>query len=164
MILVHDEGTDFILCCGDDISDEKMFTVRLQWCVLCFVFRVSGSLITPILHFIISTPFESIYSDSLSFRTLPSWATSRMPSRFLPSLAAIQSLQDMQMSSPHIRDPMYCYTVAVGKKPSRASSWVNDAQAVAELLVTLSMGEQERPFRNRGDARVRPVSLSRNSR
>jgi trehalose 6-phosphate synthase/phosphatase len=27
--LIHDEGTDFILCCGDDISDEKMFTVSL---------------------------------------------------------------------------------------------------------------------------------------
>ena len=24
--LVHDEGVDFILCMGDDISDEKMFT------------------------------------------------------------------------------------------------------------------------------------------
>jgi hypothetical protein len=56
------------------------------------------------------------------------------------------SSEDMQMSSAHtsdIRDPMYCYTVAVGRKPSRASNWVENAQAVAELLVTLSKGEQE---------------------
>jgi hypothetical protein len=40
-----------------------------------------------------------------------------------------------------IRDPMYCYTVAVGKKPSHASHWVEDAEAVALLLVTLTKGE-----------------------
>jgi hypothetical protein len=67
-----------------------------------------------------------------------------MPRRFLPSLLGSDpSFQDMQMSSPHIRDPMYCYNVTVGKKPSHASSWVNDAQAVAELLVNFSMGEQD---------------------
>jgi hypothetical protein len=40
-----------------------------------------------------------------------------------------------------IRDPMYCYTVAVGKKPSHASQWVEDAEAVAHLLVALTKGE-----------------------
>ncbi len=60
-----------------------------------------------------------------------------------PVVGSDPSIQDMPMSTPHIRDPMYCYTVAVGKKPSHASSWVNDAQAVAELLVILSRGEQE---------------------
>jgi hypothetical protein len=40
-----------------------------------------------------------------------------------------------------IRDPMYCYTIAVGKKPSHASQWVDDAEAVAHFLVTMTKGE-----------------------
>ena len=28
--ILHDDGLDFVLCMGDDISDEKMFTVRLR--------------------------------------------------------------------------------------------------------------------------------------
>jgi len=64
----------------------------------------------------------------------------------IPPVVGSDPSQDMQMASPHIsdiRDPMYCYTVAVGKKPSRASSWVEDAEAIADLLVTLSKGKQE---------------------
>jgi trehalose 6-phosphate synthase/phosphatase len=103
--LIHDEGTDFILCCGDDISDEKMFTS-----VFSYIAEMG---------------------DEQNAKPIP------------PVVGSDPSIQDMPMSTPHIRDPMYCYTVAVGKKPSHASSWVNDAQAVAELLVILSRGEQE---------------------
>ena len=56
-----------------------------------------------------------------------------------------ESADDTQMTDvrpvTEIRDPMYCYTVAVGKKPSHATYWVQDAEAVAHLLVTLTKGE-----------------------
>lgn len=39
-----------------------------------------------------------------------------------------------------VRDPLYCYTVAVGKKPTHASQWVHDAEEVADLLVALTSG------------------------
>jgi hypothetical protein len=56
-----------------------------------------------------------------------------------------ESADDAQMTDIRratvIRDPMYCYTVSVGKKPSHASHWVQDAEAVAHLLVTLTKGE-----------------------
>jgi hypothetical protein len=55
-----------------------------------------------------------------------------------------ESCDDAQMPdvrATKIRDPMYCYTVAVGKKPSHASHWVEDAEAVAHLLVTLAKGD-----------------------
>jgi hypothetical protein len=37
-----------------------------------------------------------------------------------------------------IQDPMYCYTIAVGKKQSHASQWVDDAEAVTHFLVTMA--------------------------
>ena len=40
-----------------------------------------------------------------------------------------------------IPDPMYCFTCAVGKKPSSASMYVTDAQEVANALVLLAKGE-----------------------
>jgi hypothetical protein len=40
-----------------------------------------------------------------------------------------------------IQDPVYCYTIADSKKLSHASQWVDDAEAVAHLLVTLTKGE-----------------------
>lgn len=40
-----------------------------------------------------------------------------------------------------IKDPLYCFTVAVGKKSSHASTYVNDAQEVANALVMLARGE-----------------------
>lgn len=49
--------------------------------------------------------------------------------------------QMMDAQASEIKDPMYCYTVAVGKKPSHASQWVENAEAVANLLVTLTKSE-----------------------
>lgn len=62
----------------------------------------------------------------------------------IPPVAG-ESYDDAQMhdvQATEIRDPMYCYTVAVGKKASHASQWVEDAEAVAHLLVTLTKGEE----------------------
>jgi trehalose 6-phosphate synthase/phosphatase len=39
-------------------------------------------------------------------------------------------------------DPMYCYTCAVGKKPSHASTYVTDSTEVAKALVLLAKGEE----------------------
>jgi hypothetical protein len=56
-----------------------------------------------------------------------------------------ESSDDAQMMDVRqvmeIRDPMYCYTISVGLKPSHASHWVQDAEAIAHLLVTLTKGE-----------------------
>jgi trehalose 6-phosphate synthase/phosphatase len=40
-----------------------------------------------------------------------------------------------------VKDPLYSFTVAVGKKSSHASTYVNDAQEVANALVMLARGE-----------------------
>lgn len=42
---------------------------------------------------------------------------------------------------PVVKDPLYSFTVAVGKKSSHASTYVNDAQEVANALVMLARGE-----------------------
>ena len=43
-------------------------------------------------------------------------------------------------TSQNKNKPMYCYTVTVGRKPSKASQYVDDAKDVADLLVTMSGG------------------------
>ena len=58
-----------------------------------------------------------------------------------------RSASDQSMEAPasavitkrnNLDDPMYCYTVAVGKKPSRASQYVDDARDVANLLIMMT--------------------------
>lgn len=86
--LVHGEGTNFILCCGDNISDEKMFMARLQCvCAAVLVFRVSGSLYS-YSYTKSLTPFESNLFYSLSFRTLPSWARDEQNATPIPPVVA----------------------------------------------------------------------------
>jgi trehalose 6-phosphate synthase/phosphatase len=52
-----------------------------------------------------------------------------------------EPMEDERGGSQGLRDPMYCYTVAVGKKPSHASMWVTDASEVANALVVLAKGD-----------------------
>lgn len=47
----------------------------------------------------------------------------------------------VHMTDKPVPDPMYCFTCAVGKKPSHASMYVTDAQEVADALVLLAKGE-----------------------
>lgn len=47
----------------------------------------------------------------------------------------------LSLAEKPISDPMYCFTCAVGKKPSSASMWVTDAQEVAHALVRLARGD-----------------------
>ena len=105
------DGVDFILCFGDDISDEKMFTS-----VSSFLSEVGDDSN--------ATPSPAVVNED-GTRESSSQATS-------------------DQAICRIRDPTYCYTVAVGKKPSHASMYVNDAQEVASALVLLAKGEYPR--------------------
>ena len=58
-----------------------------------------------------------------------------------------RSASDQSMEAPayavitkrnNLDAPMYCYTMAVGKNPSRASQNVDDARDVANLLITMT--------------------------
>jgi trehalose 6-phosphate synthase/phosphatase len=100
-------GVDFVLCFGDDISDEKMFTS-----VFSFIAEMED--------------------DATAFKPSPPVVTDD------GRLVVDNDMMHHQASLAKIRDPMYAFTVAVGKKTSHASSFVNDAQEVANALVVLA--------------------------
>ena len=109
------EGVDFILCCGDDISDEKMFSS-----VYNFLSEMgdghahqSGSGVPPV--------FED------------------QPSRNAPTIP-IENMMDTTQLVSKVPDQIYAFTVAVGKKETHACTYVNDAQEVANALVMLAGG------------------------
>lgn len=104
------DGLDFILCFGDDISDEKMFTS-----VYSFTSDQED-----LSHSEASPP---VFDESGKFED--------------PS-TSMETDEKMKTAIP---DPQYAFTVAVGKKPSHACSYVNDAQEVANALVMLAQGE-----------------------
>ena len=54
---------------------------------------------------------------------------------------SLEPTADWSQYSTQVTDPMYCYTCAVGKKPSHASTYVTDAAEVARVLVLLAKGE-----------------------
>jgi len=98
------EGIDFILCMGDDISDEKMFTS-----VFSYIAEIGDEENAP--------PTPPVIGETAD---------------------------DANMKPPKslvARDPMYNFTVAVGKKPSHASQWVTDAVEVGNLLVRVAGGQ-----------------------
>jgi len=103
----HVEPIDFVLCLGDDISDEKMFTS-----VFSFIAEMGDEAR--------SNPDPPVVDQNGALETPPDW--SKIKTR--------------------IKDPLYCYTCAVGKKPSHASFYVNDAQEVAQALVLLARGQE----------------------
>lgn len=95
-------GIDFILCMGDDISDEKMFTS-----VYSFVAEIGDE--------------DNVQPN--------------------PPIVGEDPNARQSLKVTVARDPMYAYSVAVGKKPSHASHWVADGMEVASLLVHLSGGK-----------------------
>jgi len=103
------DGVDFILCFGDDISDEKMFTS-----VLTFIADQEDE-----RHSEASPP---VFDESGKFEEVSSMDTDGTTKAVIP-------------------DPQYAFTVAVGKKPTHACTYVNDAQEVANALVMLAQGE-----------------------
>ncbi|CAB9521106.1 trehalose-phosphate synthase [Seminavis robusta] len=101
----HPEGIDFILCFGDDISDEKMFTS-----VFSYIAEMGDEKN--------AKPSPPVLNEDGSVDT------------------------PMELSNECVvRNPLYSYTVAVGRKASHASTYVNDAQEVANALVLLAKGE-----------------------
>lgn len=104
----HSEPIDFVLCLGDDISDEKMFTS-----VLSFIAEMGDEAR--------AVPDPPVVDRDGTLEDPPDWST-------------IQT---------KVKDPLYCYTCAVGKKPSHASFYVNDAQEVAKSLILLARGQED---------------------
>jgi len=104
------DGVDFILCMGDDVSDEKMFTS-----VFSFVSEMDEdySNVIPSPPVIKSTD-NFVLAESRLFDETPS------------------------VKCKSIDDSIYAFTITVGKKPSHASQFVHDAKDVADILVTIS--------------------------
>lgn len=102
------DGVDFVLCIGDDVSDEKMFSA-----VYSFAAELGDS--------------SSDHRSPLLFDEHGETETADM---------------DTTSGQTLIPDPMYSFTVAVGKKPTQAASYVNDSYEVANALVMLASGEQ----------------------
>lgn len=105
-------GVDFILCMGDDVSDEKMFTS-----VFSFAAEMDAD------HAIVD-----------------------------PSPPVVNMLSGAPLPAPHVETPTvrrgdatapFAFTVAVGKKSSNASQYVDDAEDVADLLVKMAAGSDD---------------------
>lgn len=102
---------DFCLCLGDDISDEKMFTS-----VFSFIAEMSD--------------------PTANHMDPPCINEDGKVQEESPDAEAVLA---KKVASP--ADPMYCFTCAVGKKPSHASMYVTDAQEVANAICLLAKGE-----------------------
>jgi trehalose 6-phosphate synthase/phosphatase len=116
---VAGDGVDFILCFGDDVSDEKMFTSVFTFMAELGDETNCQSGVPPVFGDEGSSPNSNNNDDH---RTAAPVARHHHHPIVLP-------------------DPMYAFTVAVGKKATHASTYVNDAQEVANALVLLAQGE-----------------------
>uniref|UniRef100_A0A7S1D6K9 Trehalose 6-phosphate phosphatase n=1 Tax=Cyclophora tenuis TaxID=216820 RepID=A0A7S1D6K9_CYCTE len=106
---------DFILCMGDDVSDEKMFAS-----VYSYVSEIGDE------PFAQATPPIVTTGGAGGVKKNPALVVEEAP------------LEATEGGRP---DPLYAYTVAVGKKPSSlASHWLQDAIEVGALLLTLTGG------------------------
>jgi trehalose-phosphatase len=119
------DGVDFVLCVGDDVSDEKMFTS-----VYSFAAGLGDSSSgnyggPPLLDE--DGEAEDVETDHMDTTT----STNSLSGMVGAGGGAAASL---------IPDPMYAFTVAVGKKPTHAISFVNDSYEVANALVMLASG------------------------
>mmetsp|Transcript_56880 Transcript_56880/g.138475 ORF Transcript_56880/g.138475 Transcript_56880/m.138475 type:complete len:1411 (+) Transcript_56880:138-4370(+) len=110
---------DFCLCFGDDISDEKMFTS-----VFSFVAEMSD-------------PSASHLDPPLIKEDGSRQADEPDADRVLSEKVSAT------LASP-LSHPLYCFTCAVGKKPSHASMYVTDAQEVANAICLMAKGEYPR--------------------
>lgn len=105
-------GVDFILCMGDDVSDEKMFTSVFSFAAEMDVDHATVDPSPPVVQ-MSGAPSPAPLVESLSVRR-----------------------EDAAM-------PLFAFTVAVGKKSSNASQYVDDAEDVAELLVKMAAGSDD---------------------
>jgi len=131
-------GVDFILCMGDDVSDEKMFSVcyNLQPLLLRADEVTSNPLFGSKTQSVFS--FISEINDDVA-NVFPS------PPVIQLSQGAIPASQSFLNEAPvtqckNANAPMFAFTVAVGKKPSHALQYVDNAEDVADLLVKMASG------------------------
>eukprot|EP00581_Thalassiosira_minuscula_P011072 CAMPEP_0183718280 /NCGR_PEP_ID=MMETSP0737-20130205/11582_1 /TAXON_ID=385413 /ORGANISM="Thalassiosira miniscula, Strain CCMP1093" /LENGTH=1219 /DNA_ID=CAMNT_0025947815 /DNA_START=1 /DNA_END=3660 /DNA_ORIENTATION=- len=115
----NNAGVDFVLCMGDDISDEKMFTS-----VFSFVSEMDDDYVNV-------TPSPQV--SQLSRGTL------------LPASKSYL-VEPQSVRCRNLAAPMFAFTVAVGKKPSHASQFVDGAESVADLLVKMASGTTDAYF------------------
>ena len=94
-------GVDFVLCLGDDISDEKMFTS-----VFSHIAEMDGA---------VSKPGPLVISDD----------------------GQVEDDETEMVTTEKAPEQLFCYTVAVGRKQTHASFYVNDSQDVAKALLSL---------------------------
>lgn len=118
-------GVDFILCIGDDVSDEKMFTTVYS--------------------------FKSEENDDYRNVT-PSPAVKPKTSNIVVTDSRIMN-EKKSLRYPNAEEIDYAFTITVGKKTSAAASesgessgtcanqYVNDASDVEDILVTLAGGK-----------------------
>jgi trehalose 6-phosphate synthase/phosphatase len=116
--VAHPEGVDFCLCFGDDISDEKMFTSVFSF--LAEWGQEDESAVKP---------GPTVIGDDGTVESAVEAERDTSQDGGTP----------MQVSNDN--GLMYAFTVAVGKKQTHASSYVNDAQEVANALVMLAEGD-----------------------
>eukprot|EP00577_Skeletonema_sp_RCC1716_P004103 CAMPEP_0113381280 /NCGR_PEP_ID=MMETSP0013_2-20120614/5211_1 /TAXON_ID=2843 ORGANISM="Skeletonema costatum, Strain 1716" /NCGR_SAMPLE_ID=MMETSP0013_2 /ASSEMBLY_ACC=CAM_ASM_000158 /LENGTH=1269 /DNA_ID=CAMNT_0000263683 /DNA_START=8 /DNA_END=3817 /DNA_ORIENTATION=- /assembly_acc=CAM_ASM_000158 len=110
----NNAGVDFVLCMGDDISDEKMFTS-----VFSFVSEMNEDYSN-----VVPSPPVIQLSQGTLLASQP----------FL--------LEKPVLRCNNQNEQIYAFTVSVGKKESHASQYVDDARDVADLLVELSSGKR----------------------
>jgi len=102
------DGVDFILCMGDDISDEKMFAS-----IYSFVSEI-----------------DEEYSN-----VLPSPSVIHLDEN---SEDVFFSNETPSLKWKNSKQPIFAFTVAVGKKPSHAALYVDDARDVANVLMSMT--------------------------
>jgi len=115
----NNEGVDFILCMGDDISDEKMFTS-----VFSFIAEIGDE--------------ENVLLESSPPVIGGDWVLPIDNTRMGDSSSMARG---GSKAAKNIKDPFYAFTTSVGKKQTHASQYVCDAEEVAHVLVKLSGGE-----------------------
>ena len=113
-----DSGLDFILCMGDDVQDEQMFTS-----VFSFVAETEDP-----SHALPSPPVFD--ADGKSITT------------YVSSIGDSSSLDDRAHLSHRISDHLYAFTCAVGKKASHAFTYVDCPTDVSDLLLKLAKIDQ----------------------
>uniref|UniRef100_A0A7S2MWR0 Trehalose 6-phosphate phosphatase n=1 Tax=Helicotheca tamesis TaxID=374047 RepID=A0A7S2MWR0_9STRA len=125
-------GVDFILCMGDDISDEKMFTS-----VFSFIAEMEEDSKNVI-------PSPPVLGDDAHVISTLGYLAHDGDAHMEEATPTTQKEEDAST---------FAFTVAVGKKASHASQYVNDATDVANLLVSMSnvdMSNDDMCWNNQG--------------
>jgi len=113
-----DDDVDFILCMGDDIQDEKMFTS-----VFSFLAE---------LHDPEHTSHSPPVIDHNGSTAIPNVSMSE------ESHHKISISFSNDVSKNRSKSPIHAYTTTIGKKDSHAFTYVDDARDVATLLKKLA--------------------------